>query len=585
MNRLMARTIRILPESLANKIAAGEVVQRPASVVKELLENSIDSGARSITILIAHGGKSSIRIVDDGGGMSPEDAVVAFDRHATSKISSYEDLENIRTLGFRGEALSSIAAVAQVEMRTRKREDEVATMIRIEGGVVLESVPESGTVGTSITVRNLFYNTPGRRNFMKSDATEYRQVYEVVQRIALSHPSLSLKFMSEDEIILELRPSDPGERVKAVFGETLAETVFPFEDAAEFVSFRGYLGRPGFARKTRAAQFLFLNGRFIVNRSLNHAVFTAYEHLLEKGSFPFFVLYITIDPRRVDVNVHPTKLEVKFDDEGSMYRSVHSAVRRALSAHDLIPAAELREGRSERADGGLTFTTGSEHAGLRVADWRELIRTEPRSGQEASLTPAEPSATRVESAPVWQVHNKYLMTPVENGVLLVDQHAAHERVLYERVIARFDESSAKVQQLLFPHTIEMTAGDAALVGELLPLLEGLGFSVKLFGKTTAVIDGVPVDVKPGMEKTILGEVVDLFKEDSHNLRLEPREKLAKSFSCRAAVKAGDPLKTAEMHSLLDQLFATKFPYVCPHGRPVMIRLSLSELDRRFGRTS
>ena len=590
----MAQTIRVLPEHLANKIAAGEVVQRPASAVKELLENSIDAGARSITIVIAHGGKSMIRIVDDGGGLGPEDARLAFERHATSKISSYEDIENIRTLGFRGEALASIAAVAQVEMRTRRAEDEVGTRIRIEGGVMADPLPEASPPGTSLTVRNLFYNTPARRNFLKNDAAEYKQVYDVVQRIALSHPSIAIAFMSGDETILDLPASTPAGRVESVFGAAAAKSIIPFEERSEPLGIRGFLGKPGFARKTRAEQYLFLNQRFILNRSVNHAVFKAYEHLLEKGSFPFFLLFLSIDPRRVDVNVHPSKMEVKFADESMIYRIVHSAVRKALSANDLIPTAELREGTPERGS-GLVFRQEGEHAGLRVADWKELIRTPstPREGPQAPVSLPGGAGSEAEAvrsapsptAPIWQVHNKYIMTPVENGVLVIDQHAAHERVIYERTIERFNESVPNAQQLLFPHTFELTPGDAALVRELLPLLERLGFNLKMFGKTTAVIDGVPADIRPGSEKTILREIVDLFKEDSQNVELEPREKLAKSFSCRAAVKSGDPLNVAEMHSLLDQLFVTRIPYSCPHGRPVMIRLSLTELDRKFGRTS
>jgi DNA mismatch repair protein MutL len=592
----MPQTIRVLPEHLANKIAAGEVIQRPASAVKELLENSIDAGAQSVTLLVTRGGKALIQVIDDGSGMGPVDAALAFDRHATSKISTVEDLEHIRTLGFRGEALASIAAVAQVEMRTRRAQDELGTRIRIEGGVVLESVPDAVPAGTSISAKNLYYNTPARRKFLKSDATEYKQVYEAVLRIALGHPGLSLKFVSDDEVILDVRPAPPEERVAAVFGEKLAQTVFPFEDAVESVRLRGFLGRPRFARKTHAAQYLFLNDRFVVNRSLSHAVFKAYEHLLEKGSFPFFVLHLTVDPGKVDVNVHPSKLEVKFEDEGSMYRFVHSAVRKALSEHDLIPRTGVREPDAPGAGARLSFLPDSAPAGPRVSDWRELIRTRTEAERNAGDAPAGAPAAQVRErepaanapspgAPLWQIHHKYIAVPVEDGVLIVDQHAAHERVLYERAMARFDTPGGNVQQLLFPHTVELAPGDAALVGDLLPLLEGLGFSVKLFGKTTAILDGVPVDLKPGAEKTILQEIVDLFQEDSHNVRLAPREKLAISFSCRAAVKAGDPLNPPEMHSLLDQLFATKVPFVCPHGRPSMIRLSLAELDRRFGRTS
>ncbi|HYQ86768.1 MAG TPA: DNA mismatch repair endonuclease MutL [Bacteroidota bacterium] len=595
----MPQTIKILPENLANKIAAGEVVQRPAAAVKELLENSIDAGARVLTLVIKNGGKSLIQLIDDGAGMSREDAVLAFQRHATSKISSFEDLENIRTLGFRGEALASIAAVSHVEMRTKRGEDEVGTRVRIEGGEMKESSREAVPAGTSITLRNLFYNTPGRRNFLKSDSTELKHVIDAVQRIALSHPALSLKFVSNDEVILDLRPSDLGGRVRAIFGEPFARKIFAFQDDGQSARLHGFLGLPALGRKTRAEQYIFLNNRFIINRNLNHAVFKAYEHLLEKGSFPFFILCIDIDARRLDVNVHPSKLEVKFDDEGSMYRIVHSAVRRALSEHDLIPSAGFREEPAQVATANLRLKPEAGSPGGRVTNWRELIRTPaPRVRESGSSSTdnrgfsSEPEIDSraqfpdaVSATLLWQVHDKYIMTPIEGGVMVVDQHAAHERVIYERVVKRFGEANAKVQQLLFPQTVELTPADAAMVGELLPLLERIGFSVKMFGKTTMIVDGVPVDVKPGAEKTILQDMLDLIKEDEQNTKLEAREKLAKSFSCRAAVKAGDPLTPPEMRSLLDQLFATKVPYVCPHGRPVMIKFSLAELDRKFGRTS
>src|ERR1051326_2473539 len=296
----MSQTIKILPQGLANKIAAGEVVQRPANAVKELIENAIDAGAKSISVMIKNGGKTFIRIVDDGSGMSHEDAAIAFERHSTSKIATYEDLEEIRTLGFRGEALASIAAISQIELRTRRAADEVGWKIRIEGGAIVENEEVASAAGTSIVVRNLFYNTPGRRNFLKSDSTEFRHVFDVIQRVAISHPELAIKFTSNDEPILELRKASHQERIAGVFGEKLSRTVFAFEQENEFARVSGFLGKPDHARKSRAEQYLFLNGRSIINRNISHAVFKAYEHLLEKSSFPFFVLFITIDPRRVD---------------------------------------------------------------------------------------------------------------------------------------------------------------------------------------------------------------------------------------------------------------------------------------------
>ncbi len=337
----MPHSIKILPSDLANKIAAGEVVGRPASVVKELVENSIDAQATSITVIIKDGGKTLIHVIDDGIGMSGEDAVVAFERHATSKISTYDDLENIRTLGFRGEALAATAAVSQLEMRTRQRESDVGVKVTVEGGNKSDIVPDSYTPGTSVMVKNLFYNTPGRRNFLKSNNTEFKHIFDVIQRVALSHPAMALKFVSDDETILQLHPSELLERVKDVFGEKLSQTVFEFEYGSTPIRLKGLLGKPDFARKSRVEQYLYLNDRYIINRSINHAVFQAYENLLEKGSFPFFILFLTVDPHTVDVNVHPSKMEVKFEDESSMYRFVLSSIRKALSDHDLVPTVGM----------------------------------------------------------------------------------------------------------------------------------------------------------------------------------------------------------------------------------------------------
>jgi DNA mismatch repair protein MutL len=614
----LAQTIKILSENLANKIAAGEVIQRPASAVKELIENAIDAHARSLTIVIKDGGKSLIQIVDDGDGMSKEDAVVAFQRHATSKISTYEDLENIRTLGFRGEALASIAAVAQVEMRTRKRESDVGIKIRIDGGIVVEIAEEVTAVGTSIQVKNLFFNTPARRNFLKSDPTEFKHIIDVVQRIALSHPEIAVKFISDDELVLDLKSTDIHDRVKGIFGEKLAQALIYLDEKNELMEIRGYLGKPEFSRKGRAEQYLFLNGRYIVNRNINHAVFQGYEHILEKGSFPIFILFLTIDPRKVDVNVHPTKMEVKFENEGSIYKIILTAIRKTLSHHDLIPKVEIKETISDGEKLGSQFRSRLANTNQEEVNWKELLRPatpleklsqestrssgfpsthaktdnsfgEPTAGIGSRLDQLqeknEPMVSSINDFPVWQLHNKYIVVQVESGIMIVDQHAAHERILYEQVSERLNRSDSKSQQLLFPHTIQFTVADSALVKQLLPLLDKLGFSLKLFGNTTVILDGVPIDIKPGEEGKILQDTLDLYKDDEQNPKIEPRERLAKSYACKAAIKSGDSLNSNEMRSLIRRLFDSKVSLVCPHGRPVIIKLSLSELDRRFGRTS
>ena len=607
----MPSIINILPEHLANKIAAGEVVQRPESVVKELLENAIDAGATSISVTIKEGGKSFIQISDNGSGMGEEDAVAAFGRHATSKIKTYEDLENVRTLGFRGEALASIASVAHIELKTRRKDDEAGALVRIEGGDVKERSKTGMQPGTTITVRNLFYNTPARRHFLKSTNTEFKHIYDVVQRVALSYPEVAINFTSDDENLLELRASSLEERLKNLYGERHFETLIPFREKSELITVSGFIGKPDFARRSRVDQHMFLNRRYIINRSINHAMFSGYEHLLEKGNFPFYLLFLELDPRRVDVNVHPSKMEVKFADEQSVYRIVMAAVRRALGSQEVIPSLEMNESKgTDPSFAALRHSslprffspgseTGGEHAfpGM-TSSQKETASTDIDrlfAGIPTISLPGAPAVQpsgrgshdfeMVDGKAIWQLHNKYILSQIQSGLLIVDQHVAHERVLYERVLSRFDKAKPHSQQLLFPLTLPMAPGDLALARELMPHLQLLGFELKLFGKDTIVLDGVPTDVKAGMEGTILQDVLDEFKNNQHRVKLDARDNVAKSFSCKAAIKAGDRLNEIEMKALLGELFVTSMPYVCPHGRPIVVKISLNELDRRFMRTS
>lgn len=608
----MSSRIHILKSELANKIAAGEVVQRPAAAVKELVENSLDAKATAVSVIIRDAGKSLIQVVDDGEGMSGEDVLMAFKRHATSKISTSDDLENIRTLGFRGEALASIGSVAQVEMKSRTAGEDVGTLVRVEGDEIMETSKTALEQGTSVSVRNLFYNTPARRNFLKSNQTERKNITDVVTRTAFAYPEVSWSYVSDDEVILDLRPKSFEERVRDIIGSKQFDQLVRVEETTDYLSLQGFVGRPDFIRKNRVDQFLYLNRRFILNRAINHAVYQAYEHLLIKGAFPFFILMITIDPRKIDVNVHPSKMEVKFENESNVYRFVLSVVRRTLATNDLVPMmavgtdgsfgavdARLKFGASPLLPGGppwpqaevMTIPAQDEidqlfgkHRPEGVAiDSFAPIKPAPLADrlvqQEASSAPA-----REEGRAIWQVHNKYILSQIKTGLMIVDQHVAHERILYERALANFENNLPSSQQLLFPQTIEMTAGDHELVKDLMPHLERLGFVVKTFGKNTIVIEGIPADVRVGNEAKILQDVLDEFRNNEHHAKIDARDNVAKSFACKAAIKAGDRLTTTEMISLIDQLFLTSMPYVCPHGRPVVMKISLDELDKRFGRT-
>ena len=597
------RTIHILSEQIANKIAAGEVVLRPESVVKELLENSLDAGARSITLQVKEGGTSLIQIADDGSGMGEEDAVLAFQRHATSKIASYEDLESIRSFGFRGEALASIAAVARVTLTTRRKEDDTAVVVMIEGAGSVKVSRAAREPGTTIAVQNLFYNVPARRKFLKSLTTEYRHVYDAVHRIAISYPEIAIEFLSDGEQILNLKPASLPERLAQVFGDRQVDALIPVEERNDAVRISGYIGKPEFGQRTRANQYLFLNRRFIAHRNIAHAVFTSYEHLIQKGSFPFFLLYLEIDPGSVDVNIHPSKMEAKFEDEPGIYRLVGSMVRRALSAGTAVPSLTFGGEADPKLHLGPRQHAWTSGALSGQSEWRFPERVDPRTGevtgsavagsllggidgrfaQGAAQDEFSPDERSLDG-PVWQLHAKYMLIPVRTGLLIVDQHVAHERVLYERALRRIAESARASQQLLFPETRQVTPADFALLQEIAPELENLGFDLKFFGKNAVVIDGVPVDARKGSEGSILQETIDLYKDFRKGSPTNVRDNLAKSFACRSAVKAGDPLSEPEMRSLLAQLFSSTMPYVCPHGRPVALRVPLDELDRRFGRT-
>jgi DNA mismatch repair protein MutL len=632
----MSSTIHILIAEVANKIAAGEVVQRPASAVKELIENSLDAHAKKVSIIVKDAGRTLLQVLDDGVGMNEEDAHLSLLRHATSKISSSEDLENIRTLGFRGEALASISAVSRVELKTRARTGDVGTLIRVEGNVVKEESRVSAEPGTNISVRNLFYNTPARRNFLKTDQTELKNITDVITRMAVVYPEVGWYYASDDEVLLDVKPGSPEDRFIDVFGERHFKSVVQLRETTEFLSMDGFIGKPDFARKSRSDQYLTINRRSIVNRTIAHAVFHAYEHLMVKNAFPFFVLNITLDPRKVDVNVHPSKMEVKFENESNVYRFVLSVVRKTLAANDLIPTVTFRQDEvPEGVDQRLRFTqpalagSGAESSSRWARpeqQWlpsssqgspspdspieafdlerlfskiekrmsgdplssvgREAVDVQPKERifQHEAAQPQPGSELQKESRAIWQVHNKYILSQIRGGLLIVDQHAAHERILYEQAVARFDKDLPSSQQLLFPQTISFGAHDYSTVKVLLPHLEKLGFDIKLFGKNTVVIEGIPGDVRVGKETTILQDILDEFKRNEHQEKIDARDNVAKSFSCKAAIKAGDRLNTSEMISLIDQLFAVSMPYVCPHGRPVLIKLSVEELDKRFGRT-
>lgn len=582
--------IKILSEDLCNKIAAGEVVDRPASIVKELVENASDAGSDEITVILKNGGKTLIQVVDNGTGMSREDAILAIQRHTTSKINTYDDLHNIRTLGFRGEALASIAAVSRMELKTIPHKQTSGTLLKIEGGVVEDISDAGGTRGTSVTVKNLFYNTPARRKFLKSDETEYRYVLNVLQRFTLASFQVSFTFYHNNQKISEFKPNEPNLRLVEVLGSRYRDKFVKVEDKGTLLQIWGYIGNQDSAKKSRGDQFIFLNGRHIINRALNHAVVSSYGTIIPRDAFPMYVLFLEIDPRRVDVNVHPSKMEVKFADERLVYDLLRASVKRALSSEQIIPSlsSEVRvEPRSLTRSFEHLYPKQTAIPFYEIAPQAEKsIEIGVDKAERAERPPifAVPMREpKYERTNVWQIHNQYIVSEIKSGLIVIDQHVAHERILYEQALKNFEQSRPASQQLLFPQVVDLTPEEFSHMMDILPFLEKIGFIIKGFGGNTVVLEGVPSGLKISHPETILNEIIDEYKKNK-SASLDVRDNVAKSYSCKMAIKKGELLTRDEMNLLIDQLFATQSPYFCPHGRPVIVTLSLEELDKRFGRS-
>jgi len=616
----VASRIKILPENIANKIAAGEVVQRPESVVKELLENAIDAKATSIELIIKQAGKSLIQVCDNGSGMTEEEALLSIRKHATSKISTIEDLESINTLGFRGEALSSIAAVCQLEIKTEAQNEEIGTLIKIENENEITTEKISTAKGTCVSVKNIFYNIPARRKFLKSDTTELKHIIDTFNRIALANPEIAFRFYNSDNLISDYKEGTLDERIQQVFADNMLDALIPVNQETDYLSIKGYIGKPSIFKKSKGEQFLFLNKRFVINKSINHAVFTAFENILEKGDYPFFILFISLDPSKIDVNIHPSKLEVKFDDEKDIYNFVLSVIRKSIGTHDLVPTMSFTD--SNNGDEKLSFnpfqsvkqndfsdrplfssrerrertSVTDEEIDLVFGDLKKNILPSPVSGFNAesdekilssdSESHLEKSAsTDSETTFLIQLHNKYILSQIKSGLMIIDQHVAHERILYEKALSRLETNLPFSQQLLFPVKLQFDLASYEILKELDQMISKLGFKLKYLPKNYILIEGVPDDIKSGSEEKILKEFISEYLTNQSQKHLEEKDNIAKSYSCKAAIKAGDKLSEKEMRLLIDQLFATSMPYVCPHGRPIVIKISLEEFDRRFGRTS
>ena len=615
----MSDIIQLLPDAIANQIAAGEVVQRPASVVKELLENAVDATSTRIQVKIKEAGKSLIQINDNGSGMSGTDARMSFERHATSKIRKSEDLFAIKTMGFRGEALASIAAVAQVEMKTKRKEDEVGTCIVVEGSELKKQEPAACSEGTSICVKNLFFNVPARRNFLKSNPVETRHIIDEFQRVALSHPEISFSLFQNDLEVYNLSSGKLSHRIVSLFGKQYQEQLIPCQEDTAHVHIQGYIGKPEHSRKTKGEQYFFVNNRYIRNNYLNHAVQNAFEGLMADENYPFYVLFIEIDPKHIDINVHPTKTEIKFDDERTIYGIVRAAVKQALGAHNITPSLDFgqdvnfreitalglnydKSSQAER-DYGQFRTTPREHSNLQ--HWEKMFDISQKelsdySGGEIpsfekeaitfdSAANKKPSPNEMynrqdqEVSNLFQIHYQYIASQIKSGLMLIDQQAAHERILYEKYNTALEKKSGASQQFLFPQTVSLNPADFALVMELAPEFKALGFVFNIFGKTDIVINGIPADVAGNDEKNLFEGLLEQFKKNKSELSINKTENVARSMAKRAAIKPGQKLSATEMRSIIDQLFACSNPNYSPQGQVIFYILTMDKISGFFNK--
>ncbi len=578
------KPILSLPEDLRNKISAGEVIERPASVVKELLENSIDAGATEITVVVEKGGHQLIQVRDNGHGITADGLAQAFLRYTTSKISKVDDLFKIRTLGFRGEALASIASVSEINVSSSVDESAGYQMDLVNGVTdAIKAAPPIG--GTEITVRNLFYNTPARKKFLKSATTEFRKIVKMLRRFGLEFPEVSFQLMHNDKTILNLTPENLEERIIALTDPSYRDQLLPVNMIKGDYNISGFVGTLNLVRGRPGEQYLFVNRRFIQNRLLNSAVYAAYESLVKRGEYPFSLLNLVLPPDQLDVNVHPRKIEVRFTDEWRIYHVVKSAVREALaSILATIPSFEQHVGQMVTFGKEIDPNQRQEPLWFTPAKQSESGADLQRAKEYVSnLADQKEEATAIEGSIMWQVHDKYIISQINSGLVIIDQHVAHERVLFEDALLAFDSTPLSAQTLLFPEILEFSTDEYSVLLDILPYLEKLGFRMKENGQNKIMLEAIPSDMGWGNENSVIRDIIDHYV-DNREKSSSYVENLAASFACHAAVKAGDSLTIEEMQVLVNRLFSTKHPYYCPHGRPIIVQLSLEELDQRFERT-
>jgi DNA mismatch repair protein MutL len=617
--------VQLLPENIANQIAAGEVIQRPASAVKELLENGVDAEASEIKLFVNDAGKALIQVIDNGQGMSETDARMCFERHATSKITNIEDLFHIKTMGFRGEALASIAGVSQVELKTKRAEDITGTYIEIENSVVKTQQPIALQQGTSISMKNLFFNVPARRNFLKSNASELRHIVDEFIRVAMAFPGIFFSLTSNGQQVFHLEKGTLKQRIVQILGNNYAAKLVSVQEETDYMNIYGFVGKPETAKKTRGDQYFFVNNRFIKSAYLNHAVMNAFSDMIGKDSFPMYTLFIDLDPSRLDINVHPTKQEIKFEDERIIYAFVQSAVKHSLAQFSVTPTLDFDldvsihqsdavskpftdDKRSAATSSSLYKTFTQKHQAHFIESksdlkhWQSNLdndNNESIVGNEKEIDSREDSKSiKIEFAGqpfqkkedkkptginCLQLHNTFIIGENRNGFIAIHQQNAHERILYERFLNAIKGKPIATQRSLFPATIELAPADTILLTELLDDLKLLGYLVEPFGNNTFVIQGSPADVIQGNEKVTLEKMLDQYKHFSSDIKFNKREKLLRSMAWQQSVKAATALDHKEIESLINDLFECETPNSTPNGKPTYLEFKKDELDKMFGR--
>jgi len=608
--------IHLLPDNIANQIAAGEVIQRPSSAVKELLENAVDAGATEIRLIILDAGKSLVQVIDNGKGMSETDARMSFERHATSKIRKIDDLFQIRTMGFRGEALASIAAVAQVELKTRQQDNELGTYIEIDNSTVKIQEPCSCNVGTSISMKNLFFNVPARRNFLKSNAAETRHIVDEFIHVALSFPEIFFSFTSNGQQVFHLEKGSLKQRIVQLLGNQYNAKLVSVQEKTDYLNISGFAGKPDAAKKTRGDQYFFVNNRYIRSAYLNHAVMNAYQDLIPADAYPLYVLFIDLDPAQLDINVHPTKQEIKFEDEKIVYAFVQAAVKHALAQYSITPTLDFdldpqfqqldaiskpfTEEKQQSATSSSLFKTFSQkhqaHAiekGSGLQNWKDFY-TENKSSEAQSVGDILSGTEQQFIVPelkkpleilpdnkLQQIHNAFILAATNRGFLVINQQLAHARILYEKLSAAAQGSPMAAQKSLFPVVLELAPADAALLEDLIPDLAHLGFMLEPFGNNSYLIQGTPADIEMGNEKHSIEKLIEQFKHFSSELSFSKREKILRSLVSQQSIPIGKSLTEKEMEVLVEDLFACNYPNTTADGAPTYIEFRKEYLMNLF----